>query len=61
MILNSAANPITVYSSNQEQIDNTGIDVPATQMAISVILYSCYAQAGWFSERLPTPGAWDTD
>jgi hypothetical protein len=61
MILNSGANPITVYGSNQEQIDNTGIGVPATQMASSVILYSCHAQAGWFSEGLPTPGAWDTD
>ncbi len=62
MILNSGANPMTVYGSNQEPIDNAGVGVPATQLASKVVLYSCYSQAtGWFSEGPPTPGAWDPD
>jgi hypothetical protein len=55
LVLNVGGNPMTVYGSNQDQIDGAAAGVAVTQMNNSMVLYSCYGPtSGWASEGLAT-------
>jgi hypothetical protein len=55
LVLNVSGNPMTVYGSNQDQIDGAGVGNPVNHMNNSTVLYSCYGPtSGWASEGLAT-------
>jgi len=43
MVLNAGANAMAVFGSGTDQIDGAGAGVSVSQMANSVVLYSCYS------------------
>jgi hypothetical protein len=51
-VVNHGTNPISVYGSGIDQIDDNPVNTPVTQMYNSTVLYCCTAYGNWYTEGL---------
>lgn len=52
IVINHGANPMQVYGSGTDQIDDIASATGVPQMASSVVIYTCATAGNWYSEGL---------
>jgi hypothetical protein len=52
VVINHAANPVTVYGLGTDKIDDIATATGVSQMANSFVIYSCVTAGNWYSEGL---------
>lgn len=52
MVINHGANPMQVYGSGTDTIDDIATATGVTQMQSSLVIYTCAASGAWYSEGL---------
>lgn len=52
VVINHGANPIQVYGNGTDQIDDFASATGVTQMASSVVIYTCTTAGNWYTEGL---------
>jgi hypothetical protein len=54
LIVNKGANPMQVFGTSPDLIDDVATATGVSQMPGSVVLYTCYATGNWYTEGLAT-------
>jgi hypothetical protein len=54
IVENAAANPMQVYGSGTDTINGVATATGVSQMAGSVVIYTCYAAGAWYANGLGT-------
>lgn len=54
LVVNKGVNPMQVFGTSPDTIDDVATATGVSQMPNSVVLYTCYAMGAWFTEGLAT-------